>query len=365
MIEESDMSWYLKNIEMSGKGILDHPGFISENIGEHKRRYLRNVAVPEDIYINIEDRVDEPKLLYKIGKKFGYRYAMINGLAERSEEDKSNFTKSTRKFLKYLESICYWSNGHFNLDYEEDILYLSLEDFLVCNKRGSGKLFLGAMAGFWCYMVESKKVEAVQTECEGQKDEKCEIKIAPRSELKDSFKIDMEKINLDVSENYKIFNEIEDTKYADNSMEDYEKVGFFKHQDGLFVHNNMRYVWTESSLIEIIENELEDFGELLFGCAFQAGQNIPQDEAKKSMREFIIEYLSATGWGDTKVKKDDEGYQIESSMFPWTKFTSNTGYPIFRGMVSGIITKFKHREIKLKTIRKHDEGGTYTIVAEE
>lgn len=365
MIDESDVDWYLKNIEMPGKGVIDHPGFTSENLGDQGKTSVRTVSVPEEIYVNIEDKLNKPKTLYKIGKKFGYRYTKIFGLPKRSEVSKSAFKKSTRKFLKYLESICYWSQGKSNIEYEKNMLNLSLEDFLVCNKNGSGNLFLGAAAGFWSYIVENKEVEAIQMNCQGRGDEECDIKVASRYELEDSFEAGMEKVDFGFSRDYKIFNQIRDTEYAESSMKDYEEIGFFEHRNGLFVHGNMRYIWTESSLIEILENELEDFGELLFGCAFQAGQNIPQDEAKKSMREFIIEYLSATGWGDTRVKKDDEGYQIESSMFPWTKFTSNTGYPIFRGMVSGIITKFKQREIKLKTIRKHDEGGTYTIVAEE
>lgn len=365
MIDESDIDWYLKNIELPGKSVIDHPGFISENLGDQGKTYARNVSVPEDIYVNIEEKLDKPRKLYKIGKRFGYRYTKIFGLPKRSEVSKSAFKKSTRKFLKYLESICYWSQGKSNIEYEKNMLNLSVEDFLVCNKNGSGNLFLGAAAGFWSYMVENKEVEAIQTNCKGRGDERCRIKIAPRYELEDSFEAGMEKVDFGFSRDYKIFNKIRDTEYAENSMKDYEKIGFFEHRNGLFVHGNMRYIWTGLSLIEILENELEDFDDVLFDCAFQAGRKIPKNEACEGMKVFLVEYLSATGWGDTRVRKDGEGYQVESFMFPWTKFTSDTSFPIFRGMVSGIITKFKQSEIKLKTIRKHDEGVTYTIVAEE
>lgn len=366
MIKEKAIDWYLKNIEMPKKEILDKPGFIGENLSGEEKIYLRNVALPEDLFLKIENNIEHPELHYSIGKKFGYRYAMISDLARYSNSDEDKFRDSVYGVMKYMESICYWKDGEFNLDNEQKILNLSLEKFMVCNKNGKGQLFLGAAAGFWAYMAEDKEIEAVQPECQGRGDDKCRIKAAPRSHLDNNFEVEINAGDLDISRDYKIFNEIKDTDYADNSMEDFEEVGFFEHSEGLFYHNKFRYIWTESSLIELIGSELGDeHGEELFKSAYEVGREIAEDETDRNMEKFIVEYLSATGWGDTKIKEKGEKFEVQSLMFPWTKFTPDTDFPMFRGLVSGMISAFEDRDVKLKHVEKDDKGGTFSLISRE
>jgi predicted hydrocarbon binding protein len=268
--------------------------------------------------------------------------------------------------MKYLESVCWWRDGEFDLNYENRILNLEFDKFIECNKNGKGQLFLGAAAGFWAYMAEDKEVEAVQTECQGRGDDKCKIKAAPRSHLDNNFEVEINAGDLDISRDYKIYNEIKDTDYADNSMEDFEEVGFFEHHEGLFYHNDFRYIWTESSLIELIGSELGDeYGEELFNSAYEVGKEIAEDETDRNMEKFIVEYLSATGWGDTKIKRKENGIEVQSLMFPWTKFTPDTDFPMFRGLVSGMISAFEDREVKLKHIEKDDRGGSFSLISRE
>lgn len=366
MIKEKAINWYLKNIEMPKKEILDHPGFIGENLSGKEDIYLRNVALPEELFVKIEDNVNKTELWYRIGKKFGYRYAMISSLPRYSEVGKKEFRESTYTVMKYMESICYWKEGKFNLNYEKKILDLNLEEFMVCNKNKKGNIFLGAAAGLWSYMIEDKRAEAVQPQCQGRGDQKCRIKASPRSKLENNFEVDMSDYQLDISKDYQIHNQIKDTDYAENSMQDFKEIGFFEYREGLFYHNDFRYIWTESSLIELIGSELgADYEEELFDSAFQVGKEIVAEDTERNMEKFIVEYLSATGWGDTKIKEKNDRYQVHSLMFPWTRFTEDTSFPVFRGLVSGMITEFEQREVRLSEIQKDDKGGTFSILAEE
>ena len=83
------------------------------------------------------------------------------------------------------------------------------------------------------------------------------------------------------------------------------------------------------------------------------------------MEKFIVEYLSATGWGDTKISKKNGVYHVHSLMFPWTRFTDDTSFPIFRGIVSGMITEFEQEEVRLNKVQKDDKGGSFSLLAEE
>lgn len=365
MIKEKAINWYIKNIEMPKKEILDRPGFIGENLSGKDDVYLRNVALPEAIFVKIENNIDKPELLYSIGKKFGYRYAMISELPRYSEHKEKKFRESTYSVMKYMESISYWKEGKFNLNYDEKVLDLILEEFMVCNKNKKGNLFLGAAAGLWSYMAEKDKAEAVQLKCQGRGDEKCRIKCGPRAELTNNFEVDMSLYDIDIFRDYRIHNEIKDIKYAESSMEDFEKIGFFEHRDGLFYHNDFRYIWTESSLVELLGSDLNKFDETLFNSAYQTGKEIPRDTSNRNLEKFIVEYLSATGWGDTKIKKKNGAYQVHSLMFPWTRFTDDTSFPVFRGLVSGMIAEFEQREVRLNEVQKDDKGGTFSLLAEE
>lgn len=365
MLKEKAINWYLKNIEMPKKEIQDHPGFMGENLSG-KDIYLRDIAVPEELFVMIENKIDEPQLLYKIGKEFGYRYAQASGLKRYSELSEEKFKESTFGVMKYMESVSYWKNGSLEIDYDQKIQILELEEIIECNKNGKGNIFVGAAAGLWSYRAEDKEIEGFQEKCQGRGNEKCVIKCGPKSKLDKNFNVDIDFDGLDISEDYKIFNEIKDTDYAQNSFEDFEEIGFFEHRDELFYHKDFRYIWAESSLIELIGSELgENYEEELFNSAFKIGKDIAEDEKEVNMRKFIIEYLSATGWGDTNIKKKNGHYQVKSLMFPWTKYSSNSSFPVFRGLVSGMMTEFKQRDIKLKNIKKDDKGGIFSIISEE
>jgi hypothetical protein len=115
----------------------------------------------------------------------------------------------------------------------------------------------------------------------------------------------------------------------------------------------------------MIGKDLKEFDEELFDSGFQVGKEIAEEENDRTMNKFIVEYLSATGWGDTKIKQKDGNYQVHSLMFPWTKFSSDTSFPIFRGIVSGMMSQFEQREIKLTHVEKDDKGGTFSVRAAE
>lgn len=89
-IKDKAVKWYIKNIEMPKREVQDRPGFMGENMGENDL-FLRDIAIPESIFIGIEENIEDVEALYRIGKQFGYRYASNSEFQQCSEVSEKKF----------------------------------------------------------------------------------------------------------------------------------------------------------------------------------------------------------------------------------------------------------------------------------
>ena len=53
-IKDKIIAWYLSNIYIPKFEVIDKPGYICEHIGEQKEIFLREIALPENLFVELE-----------------------------------------------------------------------------------------------------------------------------------------------------------------------------------------------------------------------------------------------------------------------------------------------------------------------
>jgi predicted hydrocarbon binding protein len=368
-IKDEIVKWYIQNIEMPDREVLDHPGFIGERLGD-RQFFLREIAVPEDILVTLENRISDSDKLYQVGKEFGYRYAQSSRFVQYDDVDRKKFLKKIYLLTRYVESISYGQNLNNSIDYENQVFTLNMENYIVCRKNGNGYILSsGGIAGIWSYLIENTQSEGVQISCEGKGDDYCSVICAPRNVLdkkgRNYTEADISPNALNIANDYNRRNQKQETDFAENSLQDLIDVGFFTHENGLIYHDEDRYVLSESSLVYLLEKKLDTEAEQLFNAAYTYGQQLADQESDRDMEKFITEYLSACGWGDTLIKETDDGFEVQAHLFPWTRFYEETTFPIYRGLVSGLLSGFTGRDVALTAMEKDLKGDGFTVIVSE
>jgi hypothetical protein len=368
-IKDKVIDWYLKNIYLSKAEDLENPGFICEHVGEQKGTFLREIAIPENLLVEIEKQFDS-KTLYSIGKKFGYGYALASDFVTIGKTDKKKFLQDAYFLVRYIESISYGKNLKHEIDYEKRIFRLTADDYVICRKSGGGYLFSsGGVSGIWSYFVEDQNVEGVHEKCQGRGDKKCEIICGPASELKKMglkfFTMNNLK-NLDLGHSYGEINKIRQAQYAKNSLKNLMDSGVFRYSHGIINYKDERFFLSEASFMYIIEKELrgKDLSKL-FEISYEWGEQLAKNEKKNEPIRFIQDFFPALGWGDILVMKKDGKYSVYVNYFPWTKWHKEIKYVVFRGTLSGIISGFEGKKIHLNKITTDLSRGYFSLACSE
>ena len=145
-------------------------------------------------------------------------------------------------------------------------------------------------------------------------------------------------------------NLIKKAQFAKNSLRNLIDSHFFSNTGGMLTYKGIRYFHCESNIMYIIEQELEKLpnGEgTLFEACFEFGQQLQQQYGGKDFRRFIGDYFPALGWGDIFVSTKNR-IEVVSIYYPWTPFSSDSKYTIFRGVLSGFISSCLGKRIELK-----------------
>lgn len=363
-IKDKVVLWYLKNILIPRSEIIDKPGFIATQFSDGKNKiYIRELAFQENLMSNLESKVielhgDEGKqVLYSAGKKATYNYANLSlfpSYGHASDKELISFMNETAMFLE----ATYAKEIKPTIYFEEKRLDLELKDYFVCSKNGHGYLLTsGGAAGIWAWIRGDMTIEAVQTECQGRNGNRCKLICAPVETLKTySAEIftepKLEKLHL--LADYNIINGIRLTKYGHLSLQNLINAGIFQYKHGGISYLGERYLLDEAHLVYYLDNEfskLSDGHELLFQVGFDYGKNLNFETHKgpSSSKNFIMDYLTALGWGDVLVKKSGSAYTVITSYFPWSElFRPGQDFPMFRGLVSGLLSAQEKTDIHLK-----------------
>ncbi|RLI99413.1 MAG: hypothetical protein DRP06_03545 [Candidatus Aenigmatarchaeota archaeon] len=376
MVKDRIVSWFIKNILLPKIEIISQPSFL---LISSKGILLRDIAFPEHIFVEIEKKIKR-NILYRIGKCFGYNYALNTHFETIEGISENKFRENTYFLVRYIESISYGKKLIYTLDYKKKVFKMKMKDYIVCSKNGLGYIIAeGLTAGFYAYATCDNTMEGVQTKCQGRGDKNCELICAPSKVLKEKkikFLKETDLENLEIDAEYMAINKIRPTQFARYSLKDLIDSGFFEYSKGAIHYKDERHFLCEASLMYILEKELKKLkggGKVLFDVSFDYGKSLAEESKYElnnhatsgSAESFITNYMSALGWGDVLVIKKSGKYTVISNYFPWTKWAKDIKYLMFRGMISGLLSGFLNKKITLKKFQTDFSGGFLTVIADE
>ncbi|MEM5826335.1 MAG: hypothetical protein QXM64_03025, partial [Candidatus Aenigmatarchaeota archaeon] len=259
-----------------------------------------------------------------------------------------------------------------HIDYENKVLKIIMRDYIICSKNGLGYIFSeGAIAGIWAYACEDPSIEAIQIKCQGRGDKECEVIAAPYETLvKMGYKpIRCKKLEKGkLTPEYKIFNEIRPTSWARNSLKSLIDAGFFDYKHGQVTYRSERFFLCETSFMYILEKELKKIKnglKILWDCSFDFGKRLAEISGKQEPCKFIMDFFPALGFGDILASRKEGRYEIFVKYFPWLEWYKDIDFTMFRGMLSGVISGFTEKNVKLKKIVKDIRGRDFILYLTE
>lgn len=356
-IKDKVVTWYIQNIILPHREILDKPGFVVTTFTEDKyTTYLREFFLPEQLFELIENRIIEnygaqgKQALYSAGKKFGYLYSSMSNFPTINDVTEKELSNFAYLMLRYVESV-YAKQADHSLSFTEKILKITFDNYIVCRHNGYGYIMMdGAISGLWAYIIQDKSVEGIQLECQGRNNKQCYFFCAPiQKHTNETKKIyhEQDLIAQEFENEYKALNEIRETRYAQNSLRHLIDLNFFSYQQGTLAYKNMRFFPCESHILYLLEEELiklPNGKQILFNACFEYGKMLHNAYGHSDYEKFIMDFFPALGFGEIFFLNHDK-MTIATVYYPWTKFSEKSKYIVFRGILSGIISNAINKEI--------------------
>ncbi|MBN2065453.1 MAG: hypothetical protein JW771_01415 [Candidatus Thermoplasmatota archaeon] len=367
-VKDRIVSWWIQNIVIPKREIIDKPGFVITTFTEKNQiTYLRDIFIAEHLFELIETKTVEnygekgKQALYSAGKKFGYIYSSMSNFPTITNSSKEKFSEFAYLLIKYIGGI-YAQQATHDLNLEEKAFTITFKDYIICRHNGLGYIMNdGSIAGIWTYAIQDKTIEGIQLECQGRGNDCCLTFCAPEKKIQEKTSIyfsEKELPELKFDETYKKLNEIKETTYAKNSLKDLIDIGFFRYRKGILSYKDMRFFGCESHLLYLLEQEISrlDGGEeLLFETCFEYGRLLQELYGHKDYKKFISDFFPALGFGDILAIDSDE-LKIGVTNYPWTVFSNQSKYIIFRGIMSGFVSNSLDRVIKFNNFDINTRG---------
>lgn len=373
-VEDYLMPWFLRNIVVPGVLDINNPGFIITRFGGSEV-YRRELFYAEELLSEIEIRFAGRYgrrgriALYKAGKKFGYAYSKFSQFPTIASASGNEIKKFSHLLIMFVSAIWASKLEVVTLDPNAKKFRIRLWDYVVCSKNGLGDVLgTGGIAGIWAYLMQDNSVEGVQINCQGMGAPMCEFYIAPADELKKGALpfFTATDINVTMDERYHSeFNKVRQARHATHSMRQLIDARIFDYSNRQLKFSGTRYFSAEISLYYILETELSKLkggNELLFDICFEFGRKLAANGTKDD--QFIMDYLSAIGFGDALCTTCEGVPKIGVNYFPWTGFSGKTNYAMFRGLVSGLFSGALNKKIKFKKAKTELVGSDFSVSLE-
>lgn len=372
-IKDRLVSWFLRNIVIPKIDIWNKPGFVVTQFTEKgKIVFLREFFLPEPILVEFEKTISKKynkkgeQILYSIGKKFTYVFSKLSKFPNIKTSTVKELFNFADRFIHYVECT-YAARLSYSIDLKSKMFNLKAKNYVVCPKNGLGYILGAGLAGIWSYVMADPSIEGIQIKCEGRKDEFCEMIFAPKDTLlkmKMSFFIENDPDIKDIQGDdiYKRFNRFQNTKFATKSLKDMIDSKLFMLSGGLLIFGGVRYIYIDSSLIYILEKEIQKLkgaNKILKNIAFKWGKIIAK---QANSVNFITEYFSAIGLGDTLVAKKGDEYDIIINYFPWTALWKDIDFDFIKGFVSGMLSAITNKTYYVVKIKKEFINNSFSLI---
>ena len=264
-IEDKAVLWFIQRFVIPRSQVIDKPGFVIFRISYKTNVYSRQIVVPESLFVLIEKNTAAKygergkRILYSIGKRFGYRFATISRVLMIRDTDKKGFINYGNILVKFIEGT-YASNISNHVDLENETIKFTFDNFVICRKSGIGFLIsVGGIAGICSYMFCNPKIEAVQPKCQGRGDNRCIVISAPKSILKKMGYEVFEEENVENIQphySYREMNKIRDVK-SNLSLKGLIENNIFGFERGFISYKGERYFIVEASFPYLIEEGIK------------------------------------------------------------------------------------------------------------
>jgi hypothetical protein len=375
-IKDTLVTWYIEKVLMPRTEEVDHPGFLITRVtGPTGNVAIRELGFPEKLFVDLENRIielygDEGKrVLYSVGKKYGYGYSSLAFLPQlKTSSSEKEFLDSAYYMVMYV-ACSFASEIKHTINLESKRFEARMQDYIICKWNGQGHIMsAGSITGLWSYVIDDISIEGVQTKCLGRGDNECCIICSTPEELTSSLleyytETDLQKLKFTSS--YEEMNQIRKPEYAQNSLQDLLDSEFMEYKKGKLSFRGERFFICEAHLMFFLERELQKLPEgekILFEVSFNFGKHLANKVGKEQYQKFMMDFLPAIGYGDILVYSEGERYKVSSSFFPWTEYFQDLRFTFFRGMCSGMISGFTGKEVILDNINTSTANGYLDLI---
>jgi hypothetical protein len=359
-IKDRVVTWFIQNIILPRREIVDKPGFVVTTFTEkNQTTYLRDLFLSEQLFELIENKIVQKygvagkQVLYSAGKKFGYLYGSMSNFPTVKEFTKKELLDFAYLLVRYIEGT-FASEAKHGINLDEKTFTIYFKDYVICRHNGLGYIMTdGGIAGIWAYAMQDKSLEGTQLECEGRGNDRCLVMCAPLKKIEEKTKNYFCEKNLPeqkFDEVYKTMNEIRATNYAQNSLRKLLDTGFFEYKKGILSYKKIRFFHCESHILYLLEQEiskLKNGEKTLFDTCFEYGKFVRETYGETDYHKFITDYFPALGFGDIAVMESNK-LSVAAIYYPWTVFSEKSKYIIFRGIMSGLVSSALNKKIEFK-----------------
>ena len=328
--------------------IFDKPPFVSFNVSGKMKIFSRQVIFPESFLLSFEAGIISKlgmrgkRKLYSVGKRFGYRFAIIGNFVSKGDVPDNELSEFIGVVLKFIEGT-YASEIKGEYDVQKEFVKFYLDNFVIVRQTGRGYFLpLGGATGLIAKLFNNQRIEGSFLEKEGKYDViYCSDSQNMPNVSEKFFQTNLS--DLDVSPKYSSFNQIVDIKGA-VSLKNLLDVKYFSYEDGILQHGLERFFLLEASgwyLLEVEFSKEKETKELLFSSAFNTGTVIMNNPTLQEVSGFI----SGTGWGIPTVLSKKDKLSVILEHVPWTKYCDQINFSILNGLLCGLLSSVYKRKV--------------------
>ena len=351
IIVETDSSNFFFDRVLTKMSKINVPGYISSEFinSEGKKVFERVVFLPEDFFLELENLIIKKygnkgkNDLYCIGKKFGYRFALLFNFSG------TNIEKSLSIILRFLETLYAEKITIKKIDLSNKIIVIDTKDMIVTSKDGHGYILpLGGFAGICSYLLKDNFIWCRSTKvAEGI----YELTSSPKTSMdKVEFNVDCE-IDLDlVDDNYESYNSATIRDDSQFNMEKLVEFGIITYERGkLNLFSIFRMVPVEIFLLYLMEMLDE---EMIFQACYNTFYKISTFIVNKNIdsKTYIAQILTALGFGVVIVVVNKDKMVFNFTGYPWMPEKRGRKFNIVKGIIIGFVNGSSGKTINLDKI---------------
>ncbi|HDP73399.1 MAG TPA: hypothetical protein ENN46_00355 [Candidatus Woesearchaeota archaeon] len=346
------VKWWVQNL-LSKKFTRAVPGFIVTNFDNFSNKTsYRLLLLPEDIFVNIENRLVDKSEKYKeslvkLGEDWGYNFAYLLSVPVYTGENEKALQRFISSAYKYGLTAWVRDVKYLNIDLRKGEIRAKSTDFVIARKNRMGLiLYQGCIKGLFQY-VFNKKIEITSIKLSKDfSDIEFTMSITDKR-YNPSFKYSRE-----VLSQYREINAIRPLSHfkegGDSAI--YDKV--FKTEDGLFYWRDYCLIYVGCIVLYLLESRIKE-KQVLFDIGFDWGKEFFQGENLN----FFLKTFVLFGFGDVAVIPGKTP-KVVMKYFPWEPLEKDVNdFSLVRGILSGALSSVYSKEIHLKKtslMKKHD-----------